>query len=97
MILTVVEVRPTPKLEQNLIRQLISDLYNHIQSVLNDHINSHLSRLSKLGSKRTINVKYSLDKLLNQDRATLYKTDGTIIPLHQAESNIEIETYNHLN
>jgi hypothetical protein len=94
---------------------ILGDIWNHIQPVLVDHLDSHLSGSSKPGCKRTINdkyvttegdyVEYCLEKLLNENgqsystktRATLYKSDGRIIPLHEAESNIEIETYNHLN
>ena len=125
-ILTFVEVRPISKLEQSLIRQrrqdlptnnehVIGDLWNYIQPVLDDHLNSHLSGSIKFGCERKTNdphitdpgdfVEYCREKILNEDgktystrtNASLHKIDGTIIPLHQAESSIEIETYNQLN
>jgi len=90
--------------------QMIGDIWHDIQPVFNDHINSHLNGSLKPGCKRTTYtngdyVENCLEKILNQDgksyitktSATLYKIDGTIIPLHQAESAIEIETYNHHN
>jgi hypothetical protein len=124
-IFTFVDVRPVSKLEQNLIRQrrdssqetsalnnhqMIGDIWNDIQPIFNNHINSHLSGSSEPGCKRTTYsngdyVEYCLEKILNQNgksystktTALLYKIDGTIIPLHQAESAVEIETYNHHN
>ncbi len=90
--------------------QMIGNIWNDIQPVLNDHINSHLNESSKSKCERTTNnngdyIEYCLEKILNQDGksystktiATLHQIDGTIILLHQAESNIEIDTYNHLN
>jgi hypothetical protein len=124
-IFTFVDVRPVSKLEQNLIRQrrdfsqetsalnnhqMIGDIWNDIQPIFNNHINSHLSGSFEPGCKRTTYpngdyIEYCLEKILNQDgksystktTALLYKIDGTIIPLHQAESAVEIETYNHHN
>jgi hypothetical protein len=89
-------------------QQIIGDIWNDIQPVLNDHFNSHLSASSKSECERTAHIdggyiEYCREKILNPDgksysiktSGTLYKLNGTIIPLYQAESNIEIETYNH--
>ncbi len=89
---------------------LIDDIWQNIQPALNDHFNSHLNASSKSECERKPYIdddyiEYCREKILNPDgrsyslktNGTLYKSDGTIIPLHQAESNIELETYNHSN
>ncbi len=85
--LTFVEVRPTSKLEQNLVRQWRQNRANLVpcQRTKNDN-----------GGY----IEYCLEKILSpnghsystETSAILYKTDGTIIPLHQAESDMEIKT-----
>ncbi len=109
------DLLPYPQTTTVSNHPMIGDIWNDIQPVLNDHLNSHLSGSSKPGCTRTTNdkhvvnngdyVEYCLEKLRNPDgqsystktKATLYRADGAIIPLHQAESNIEIETYNPLH
>ncbi|CAF0808464.1 unnamed protein product [Rotaria sordida] len=102
--------------DSTIINQdIINDIWNYIQPIFNDHINSHFNQSSKSECKRITNnkyiinqgdfIEYCLEKILNQDgksysmktTAILYKIDGSQIPLHLAESNIEIETYNHHN
>ncbi|CAF2310671.1 unnamed protein product [Rotaria sp. Silwood2] len=82
-------------------------LNDHIYSHLNQSSKLVCKRITN--NKYIINqgdfVEYCLEKILDQDSksystkttAILYKIDGTQIPLHLAESNIEIETYNHHN
>jgi len=90
--------------------EMVDGIWNSIKNVLNDHMNSHLNGSSKSECKQTTYtngdyVEYCLEKILNQDGKSystrtseiLYTSNGTIIPLHQAESAIEIETYNHKN
>jgi hypothetical protein len=112
-ILTLVEVRPVSKIEQSLIRHRrflssdpISDLWQGIQPILNDHLNG--SSDSGCEGKPYLDlgyIEYCREKIMNPDgrsysvktSGTLYKSDGKIIPLHQAESNIELERSNDSN
>lgn len=105
-----VDLVPYQQNSINTNHQIVGGIWNDIKNVVDDHINSHLSGLSKPGCQRTTYsngdyAEYCLEKILNPDGKSystktseiLYKSDGTMIPLHEAESAIEIETYNHHN
>jgi hypothetical protein len=99
--------RENPTMISDIWHQIQPVFMDHLNSHLTGSTTFGCSRTTN--DPHVINpgdfVEYCREQIPNQDgqsyftktTAKLYQSNGTIIPLHQAESSIEIETSNHLH